>query len=96
MDIITHGLSGVAVGKVAASFTGKGVKNKMTIVLLSGLAAILPDFDALSLWSKFDATIGKLFNLQHSGKGIYFSKFWYSHHGFLHSLVAASLATFSL
>ena len=48
----------------------------------------MPDFDAISLWSKFDATIGTWFNLQHSGSDIYFGKFWYSHHAAMHSMLA--------
>jgi hypothetical protein len=58
------------------------------IVAAGGFGGALPDFDAISLWSKFDVTIGSVFNLQHSGKEIYFGKLWYSHHGAMHSLLA--------
>lgn len=61
------------------------------MVLLGGLAGAFPDIDAISLWSKFDTTIGTWLHLSHSGKEIYFGKFWYSHHGFFHSIFAAAL-----
>jgi membrane-bound metal-dependent hydrolase YbcI (DUF457 family) len=86
MDIISHTLSGIAVGTLVASFSKLGAKHKASIILIGGLGGALPDFDAISLWSKFDAVIGVLFNLNHSGSQIYFGKFWYSHHGAFHSL----------
>jgi membrane-bound metal-dependent hydrolase YbcI (DUF457 family) len=94
MDIITHTLSGVAIGTVVISFSQKGYKEKLKILAFSGFGAVLPDLDAISLWSGFDNTFGRLFNLDHSGKEIYFSKFWYSHHAFLHSLLASLLIAF--
>lgn len=93
MDILSHSLSGVAFGTVIASFAGKGFKQKTGIVLLSGLGGALPDIDAISLWSRFDTTIGHFFGLAHSGNEIYFSKFWYSHHGAMHSLLVAGIVT---
>lgn len=89
MDIITHTLSGVAIGTVLTSFSSNKFRNKFGLIAIAGLGGAFPDFDTISLWSKFDTTIGKLFALENSGKEIYFSKFWYSHHGFLHSLFAS-------
>ncbi len=60
-------------------------------IAAGGLGGALPDIDAISLWSRFDATIGNFFGLSHSGTVIYSGKFWYSHHGFFHSLAAALL-----
>jgi len=91
MDIITHTLSGLAVGTVAISYTNKDVKAKLGLLTLSAFAAALPDLDAISLWSGFDATIGRTFGLNNPGREIYFAKFWYSHHAFLHSLTAGIL-----
>lgn len=88
MDILTHTLSGIAVGTVIASFSKRGFREKIGLIAIAGFGGAFPDFDAISLWSKFDNTIGRLFGLHNSGKEIYFSKFWYSHHGFLHSLFA--------
>jgi hypothetical protein len=93
MDIISHTLSGIAVGTVAASFSKLSTKHKATIILIGGLGGALPDFDAISLWSKFDLTIGTLFNMSHTGNQIYFGKFWYSHHGAFHSLLAPLFLT---
>lgn len=93
MDILTHSLSGIAVGSVVAGFSNDGLVNKLKILVIAGFAGALPDFDAISLWSGFDSTIGKLFNLSHSGKDIYSAKLWYSHHAFMHSLVAGILFT---
>lgn len=64
-------------------------KEKAGIVLLSGLGGALPDIDAISLWSRFDPTVGRWFALSQPGKVIYSETYWYSHHGFMHSLVAA-------
>jgi len=93
MDILTHTLSGVAIGTVVSSFVYSGFKDRLKIVLISGLAGALPDLDAISLWSGFDSTIGDFFNLSASGKEIYSAKFWYSHHAFLHSAMAGVLIT---
>lgn len=94
MDILTHTLSGVAIGTVVAGFSKRGFWNKLGIIATSGIGGAIPDLDAISLWSKFDTTIGKLFGLAHSGKEIYFAKFWYSHHAFLHSAFAGLILAF--
>ncbi|WP_295935889.1 metal-dependent hydrolase [uncultured Alistipes sp.] len=91
MDILTHTLSGLAVGTVVAGFSKKGVVGKTAIITAAGIGGALPDVDAVSLWSGFDATIGRFFHLSHPGSVIYSGKFWYSHHGFFHSLFAAVL-----
>ena len=88
MDIISHTLTGVALGTVTATVSNKNWKKKALLIFLGGLGGALPDFDAISLWSKFDKTFGILLNLKHSGKEIYFGKFWYSHHAALHSVLA--------
>ena len=91
MDILTHTLSGVAIGTTVSSFNNSGFKNKLKIVLISGFAGALPDLDVISLWSGFDSTIGDFFNLSARGKEIYSAKYWYSHHAFLHSALAGLL-----
>lgn len=88
MDIISHTLTGIATGTVAATISNSSWKDKGLIILAGGFGGALPDLDAISLWSKFDSTIGAFFGLTHSGKEIYFGKFWYSHHAALHSLFA--------
>jgi membrane-bound metal-dependent hydrolase YbcI (DUF457 family) len=91
MDILTHTLSGLAVGSLVAGFSRKGFGARTGILLAGGIGGALPDLDAVSLWSKFDTTIGRFFHLPHSGAEIYSGKFWYSHHGFFHSLAAGLL-----
>ena len=91
MDILTHTLSGVAIGTVISSFSKNGLKEKISIIGLGGFGSLLPDCDAISLWSGFDKTFGRLFSLEHTGREIYASKFWYSHHGFFHSIAAGLL-----
>ncbi|MBK7637485.1 MAG: metal-dependent hydrolase [Saprospiraceae bacterium] len=81
MDIITHTLSGALVGATVSSFTDN-TRLKIWSILAGTLGGCLPDIDAISLWSGFDDTIVKWFHLDHAGQDIYFSKFWYSHHGF--------------
>ncbi len=91
MDILTHTVSGLAAGSVVAGFSRKGFGNQAAIIALAGLGGALPDIDAVSLWSRFDATLGRFFGLSEPGKVIYSSTFWYSHHGFFHSLAAGLL-----
>jgi len=91
MDIISHTLTGVEVGTVMATVSDGSWQQKGLIILAGGFGGALPDFDAISLWSKFDSTIGSFLGLAHSGKEIYFGKFWYSHHAALHSLIAPIL-----
>lgn len=90
MDILTHTLSGLAVATCTAAFVPK-VRDKIALCCVGAVGGALPDLDAISLWSRFDGTLGKLFNLQVKGSVIYSSKFWYSHHAFLHSLVGGLL-----
>lgn len=91
MDILIHTLSG---GITASGLTilqkNTSVKRKIGTTFLGCFMGALPDIDAISLWSKFDNTIGSFFNLT-SGKVIYSAKFWYSHHAFFHSLICALL-----
>jgi inner membrane protein len=91
MDILSHAFTGLAVGTVVASL-GKLRRTKKIVIMAFGfLGGALPDIDAISLWSKFDLTIGSWLNLSHSGKYIYSAKLWYSHHAALHSVLAALL-----
>ena len=91
MDILTHTLSGFAVGTVVSGFSKLTIKEKLKIFFIAGLGGAFPDIDGISLWSKFDDTFGKFFNLSHTGRQIYYGKFWYSHHAFFHSLLASLL-----
>jgi inner membrane protein len=89
MDILTHTLSGMAIGTVICSFSRQGFWDRTKIVMASTIGGAFPDIDAISLWSQFDSTIGKFLHFKHSGRDIYFGKFWYSHHAFFHSLAGA-------
>lgn len=89
MDILTHTLSGVAVATVVANYNKTAGLRKAKILLAGAIGGALPDVDAISMWSKFDQTLGTLFHLSHSGRVIYGSKFWYSHHAFFHSLLGS-------
>ena len=51
MDIISHSLTGLAVGTVCAHFSKDTWRNKVVILCASTLGGALPDLDALSLWS---------------------------------------------
>jgi inner membrane protein len=85
MDILIHSLSGIAVSTVFIPFFNrKGIK-KTGLLAAGAFGGAFPDIDAISLWSHFDGIFGKLLNLSHTGRDIYFSKLWYSHHGFFHS-----------
>ena len=96
MDILTHAISGLAVGTVVVGVSKRKMPENLKIIGFSGLGGILPDIDVISLWSRFDGTFGKLFGLIYSGREIYSMKFWYSHHGFFHSIVAGLLFTFCI
>lgn len=91
MDILTHIIAGIAVSSsIAVCMNGRPVK-RIAIIGAGALGGGLPDLDAISMWSKFDATFGRLFHLSHTGREIYSAKFWYSHHAFMHSLAASVL-----
>lgn len=96
MDILTHAISGLAIGTAIVGISQKSKIENLKIIGFSGLGAVLPDIDAITMWSKFDVTFGKLFHLSHQGRNIYSMKLWYSHHGFFHSITAALLFTFLL
>jgi membrane-bound metal-dependent hydrolase YbcI (DUF457 family) len=89
MDLLTHILSGVAAGTVVAGFSSKSRRNKVATVAFGGFGGMFPDFDVISLWSGFDATFGRMFNLKHTGREIFSLQLWYSHHGFLHSVIGS-------
>lgn len=89
MDILTHVLSGAAIGVAAANYYKTTPLRKAKIILAGAIGGAFPDIDAISMWSEFDRTFGALFNLSHSGRVIYGSKFWYSHHAFFHSLIGS-------
>jgi hypothetical protein len=91
LDILTHTLSGLAIGTTIAAFSQKGLGHKIRLMSIGALGGALPDIDAISLWSGFDVAIGAPLDLEASGKEIYFGKYWYSHHGFFHSITAGVL-----
>jgi membrane-bound metal-dependent hydrolase YbcI (DUF457 family) len=91
MDILTHICSGIAGATAVAAFSRKQPRMRLKILVTGAIGGALPDIDAISMWSHFDSTLGKLFHLSDSGKVIYGAKLWYSHHAFFHSIVAALL-----
>ncbi|GAB4405537.1 MAG: hypothetical protein OHK0039_06630 [Bacteroidia bacterium] len=94
MDIFTHTLSGLGVATVAAAFYRVRPAQQAGMVLLGGVGAIVPDIDAFSLWSGFDATLGAW--LGQEGHALYYGTHWLSHRGFFHSLFASLLVSVSL
>ncbi len=91
MDILTHILSGGVIGTVVASSAGFKLSKRVGVMLTGMLGGAFPDIDAISMWSRFDGTFGKLFGFSHTGRAIYGAKFWYSHHAFFHSVAASVL-----
>lgn len=87
MDILIHTFSGIAVASTIAHLVPAEEKRSLSIIGIGALGGALPDFDAISLWSKFDDTIGTWLQLADNGRNIYFNTFPYSHHGAMHSLV---------
>ncbi len=89
MDIMTHTLSGVALSTMVAAIAKRRLRETGLLIFCGGLGGAFADIDAISLWSGFDATIGKFLDLAHTGRDIYFSNYFYSHHNFTHSFVGA-------
>lgn len=85
MDILIHTLSGIAASTIFIPFLNRKGVTKISVLAAGAFGGAFPDIDAISLWSHFDGTFGRLFHLSNSGRDIYFSKLWYSHHGFFHS-----------
>lgn len=88
MDIMIHLLTAITAGTTIAAYKCSTVKQKIATLVVSFFAGILPDIDVISLWSGFDRTFGHWFSLADKGRDIYHATFWYSHHGFMHSLLA--------
>lgn len=93
MDIMTHTLSGIAISTIVASVSKKEMWKKGLIIVCGATGGALPDIDAVSLWSRFDNTIGAFFHLAQNGRDIYFGNHWYSHHNFTHSFVGGLIIT---
>lgn len=91
MDILTHALSGTAIAACTSAFVQVKPLQRAGILFMGTLGGVVPDIDAISMWSRFDSTLGSLFSLSHKGREIYGMKLWYSHHAFFHSLVASML-----
>lgn len=89
MDILTHGLTGIAISSSLLAHSKGNWKQKSGIASLGLLGGILPDIDVISKWSGFDRTFGNWFNLKESGNAIFGQTHWYSHHVFTHSILGA-------
>jgi hypothetical protein len=77
-------------------FIQKKGMNIIIVLATGAFGGAFPDIDAISLWSGFDDTFGQLLNLSNNGRDIYFSKFWYSHHGFFHSIGGLFISAISI
>lgn len=93
MDILTHGLTGLALSTGVAAHSNTTLRNKLLIGLSGLMGGVFPDIDVLSRAPGFDQTIGQWFNLQQSGYDIFFDTHWYSHHVFTHSIIGTLLFT---
>lgn len=91
MDILTHICSGIAGATVVVPFAAGQLTKQWQILAVGAVGGAFPDVDAISMWSRFDVTFGRLFRLNHSRQVIYGEKFWYSHHAFFHSIMASLL-----
>lgn len=60
------------------------------------MAGAFPDLDVISLWSGFDDTFGRWLGIPHSGREIYFGKYWYSHHAITHSIFGSIICSLVL
>lgn len=87
MDIMSHTLSGAAVGALAGTWGQVSTKAKWALFALGAAAGALPDIDAISGWRRFKSVIGVRLGLESTGLEIYRGKLWYSHHAFTHSLL---------
>jgi inner membrane protein len=94
MDILIHTLSGALVGSLVGNLAkDKTIGQRFLLVVVGAIAGAMPDLDAISMWSGFDASFGSWFSLSETGRQIFYGKHWYSHHGCSHSLLAALIIT---
>lgn len=91
MDTLIHILLGLATATVIGSQVACRPAQKWKILLLGIIGGVFPDIDAISLWTGFDSSIGQWFPLSHTGREIYHGHLWYSHRGFMHSLLGLLL-----
>nr|WP_319399606.1 metal-dependent hydrolase [uncultured Carboxylicivirga sp.] len=96
MDIITHGLTGLALSTTIMATRPSGKLKKLCIGLTGLIGGVLPDLDVLSKWKGFDTTFGNWFNLKQSGNAIFADTHWYSHHALGHSVIGALFLTLLL
>ncbi len=94
MDILTHGLTGLALSTAIAAQHKGTIKTKLLIGVSGLIGGVFPDIDVLSRAPGFDRTIVQWFDLNQSGYDIFFDTHWYSHHVFTHSIIGALLFTF--
>lgn len=93
MDILTHGLTGLALSTTVAAHHKGTLRTKLLIGVAGLVGGVFPDIDVLSRAPGFDKTIGSWFELPQSGYDIFFDTKWYSHHVFTHSIIGALLFT---
>jgi len=79
MDILTHICSAIASATVITAFAEKHTVKRWQIFAAGAVGGAFPDIYAISMWARFDTTLGRLFRLNHSWQTIYSEKFWYSY-----------------
>jgi membrane-bound metal-dependent hydrolase YbcI (DUF457 family) len=92
MDLLTHGMAGGLGGTAVGLGLRGGHARVFSALTLGAIGGALPDLDAITRSSGFDAGLGRLLHLP-PGRVIYGGTWWYSHHHFTHSLVAAGGAS---
>ena len=72
----------MAVSTLLAASFNRTFYEKCAILGCGALGGAFLDLDAMTLWSGFDPSFGRLYHLHSTGKQIYFGNYWYSHHNF--------------
>lgn len=86
MDIISHTLSGVAMGTVVAGLHYKKARKVHWQIIGAGMVGgFVPDVDAIGLTGVGTAFINLFLDAPLTPHQVYTGKYWFSHHGALHS-----------
>lgn len=93
MDAVTNVLLGIFAGLIVAGWNRSRPAQRLKLILIGVIGATLPSVDEITLWAGFDEYIAPIFQLDTPGHILYFSKVWYGHQGFFHSLLAAALCS---
>ncbi|MCI4666865.1 MAG: metal-dependent hydrolase [Bacteroidia bacterium] len=81
-------LLGLGIGTAMAAWNRSRPAQQVKLMAIGALGACFASLDEITLWSRFDDTLGTWLGLEESGVEIFMGTHWYSHQAFMHSILA--------